>query len=131
MRLLKLNPGKEAKFLPRSNPYLPAVSIVESMVAMVLIIMSFGMGMAIFLQVMTSDKVESKAKARVVLNQIMTETKYKESLINETFENEGLQIIKKTEPWFTPDFEMITIQALNGKGELLGEIKELIYLPIP
>lgn len=109
---------------------LPAVSIVESMVAMVLIILSFGAGMAIFLQVMTTDKISSKTKARVLLNRVLAETKYTATFIDETIEESGLTIEKKILPnAFATDTYIISLRALDPKYQQLVEVREIIYWP--
>jgi len=120
----------KAKIIKASQKTLPAVSIVESMVAMVMIILSFGAGMSIFLQVMTTDRVTSKTKARVLLNQVMADTKYAATFIDETLEESGLLIEKKIVPHaFAADTYIISLQALDPQYEQLVEIREIIYLP--
>lgn len=109
---------------------LKAISVVESMVAMVLIVLSFGAGMALFLQVMTTDRLTSNTKARVVLNQVLVETKQSQSYLDETLERQGLTIEKKIIPYETrTDTYIINLEALDSKYEQLVQIREIVYLP--
>ena len=109
---------------------LKAISVVESMVAMVLIVLSFGAGMALFLQVMTTDRLTSHTRARVVLQQVMVETKQTQRYLNETLELEGLTIEKKIETYPAgTDTYVLHLQAMDSKYEQLVHIREILYLP--
>lgn len=114
----------------KNKQKLKAISIIESMVAMVLIVISFGAGMALFLQILTTDKLTSNTKARVILNQIIEESKYSQKYIDETLEREGLTIEKKISPYDKQaNAYIISLEALDSKYHQLVQIREIIYIP--
>jgi len=107
---------------------LKATSIVESITAMVIILLSFGVGMMIYMNVLRSEKLVSKAKASLVLNQILGKTKEEQTFRNEKINKDFLKIIKSVSNYpDVTDAYAIKLEAFNMKGESILIIKEIIF----
>ena len=107
---------------------LKATSIVESITAMVIILLSFGVGMMIYMNVLRSEKLISKARANLILNQVLSKTKEEKSFKNEKMNNEHIRIIKSVSNY--PDAlkaHAIKLEAFNTKGEFILVIKEIVF----
>lgn len=109
---------------------LKAFTIVESIVAMVIILISFGTGMMIYLNVMTSEKLVSKTQAYLKLEQELKKVKTQKIFIDETKELNELFIVKKIKD--SPLSESVIeihLTAFNYKKEKLAEISAIINIP--
>ena len=74
---------------------LQAFTIVESMMAMVIIMISFTAGMTIYLTVLQGDAFPLKTKAKNALNIVYQNTKKEQRFLDETFNQNDLIIVKK------------------------------------
>lgn len=78
---------------------LQAFTIVESMMAMVIIMISFTAGMTIYLTVLQGDAFPLKTKAKNALNIAYETTKKEQRFLDENFTQNGLMIEKKVVPY--------------------------------
>jgi hypothetical protein len=78
---------------------LQAFTIIESMMAMVIIMISFTAGMTIYLTVLQVDAFPLKTKGRNALNIAYKTTKNEQRFLDETFNQNGLTIEKKVLPY--------------------------------
>jgi hypothetical protein len=78
---------------------LEAFTIVESMMAMVIIMISFTAGMNIYLTVLQGDAFPLKTKAKNALNIAYEITKNEQRFLDENFNQNGLMIEKKVLPY--------------------------------
>ena len=106
------------------------MTIVESMTAMLLIVLSFGIGMMIYLNILSSEQVVARTRANLILHQVVEQTRLQNRYIDETLEIEGLLIEKQISDYGAlPDNYLLHLQAFDGRDQLLGEIKQVLYLP--
>lgn len=107
---------------------LKATSIVESITAMVIILISFGVGMMIYMNVLRSEKLISKAKANLILNQVLGKTIEEKAFKNEKINKGNLRIIRSVSNYpDAPDAYAIKLEAFNMKEESILVIKEIIF----
>ena len=105
-----------------------ASSLVETMIAMVLIIIAFGAGNMIYNQILRTEYLEVKAIANARLHTLLEIAKGETSLKEERIEIEGMIIEKIVEqsPW-AADTYLLHLQAYDGRERLICELKEIIY----
>lgn len=109
---------------------LEAFTIVESITAMVIILVSFGIGISIYLNIVSSDQLQASNLAFITLEQALDDTKKNNLFIDGSFEVNGLTIQKKIESYkLISNTYLITLKAFNQSNQTLSEIKEIIYLP--
>ena len=109
---------------------LAASSIVESMTAMLIILISFGAGMSIYLNIMTNEKLLSKTKANALLTQVLEKSIQEQNHIDERIQMDELLIEKKVKPYpHSPQHHQYVLKAFDPKQQLIYEVKEIIYVP--
>lgn len=110
---------------------LKATTLVESMVAMTLIVVSFGIGMSIHLNVLNGSQVEQKTQAHALLVNVLEGSRKTMSFEEETIEEGGMLVTKAFSPY--PGFQnayLLELKAFDGNSNFITEVKEVIYLPI-
>lgn len=106
-------------------------SIVESITALVIILISFGIGMSIYLNVISSERIIAGSTAHLQLANMMEEIKKNKSYSNETLELENMIIEKKIHPYPKGQSNYrVHLSAFDYQKKLLAEINEIVYLPI-
>lgn len=109
---------------------LPAFTIAESITAMVIIMLSFGTGMMIYFNILTSEKLVAKNNAYLTLAEILAQTKSEEQYIDEQFEVDHLIIEKKIIEYKQGESaHIIQLKAFNSKNDKLAELKEIVHIP--
>jgi len=78
---------------------LEAFTIVESMMAMVIIMISFTAGMTIYLTILQGDAFPLKTKAGNALDIAYEITKREQRFLDESFNQNGLTIKKEVRPY--------------------------------
>ena len=113
----------------KTKKRIKASSLVETMIAMVLIIIAFGAGNLIYHQILRTEYLEAKAIANARLHNLLETAKEEASLKEERIEIEGMLIEKTVEqsPW-AADTYLLHLQAYDGSERLICELKEIIYL---
>ncbi len=109
---------------------LKASTIVEVVTAALLVLISLGIGMMIFANVLTSEGLVAKTKAQTVLTKIAEDTEYQQVFITEQIELPGMIVQKEITP-FLPEYPnaiLLTLTAFNAdKSRQLCELKQVIY----
>lgn len=120
----------------RLNRALAANTIAETISALIIIMVSFGAGIGVYLNVLQGDALVQRTQAHTLLSSLATATKYHKDFVDQTFEQSGLTIQKKILPYTNKDLAqnhqdvyLIHLQAFDAKNRLVQEHKELIYLP--
>ncbi len=115
---------------------LNANTIAETITALIIIMISFGAGISIYLNVLQGDALVQRTQAHTLLSSLATETKYQKDFIDQIFQKDGLTIHQKVLPYENKDLNLshqdvylIHLQAFDAKSRLVQEHKELIYLP--
>lgn len=107
---------------------LKGTTLVETLSALTLIVIAFGIGMMIYFQVTAASPVIEKSRIYPILQSMMEESIYNNDFINSKHEMEGLLIEKEINPY--PSFEnvfQIQIQASLGDQQIM-KIDRLIHI---
>ncbi|MBI1227723.1 MAG: hypothetical protein GC192_20990 [Bacteroidetes bacterium] len=109
---------------------MPASTIVETMAAMLVVVVSLGIGMMIFSNVLNAELVVARAKAQTVLARLADEAISQELFISESLEVEGMLIEKDVSAYHAdyPGAALLTLTAYTpGKTKVLCEQKQIVY----
>lgn len=107
---------------------LSATSIVESITAMLIILLSFAVGMMIYMNVVRSEKILSKTQAHLALTQLMEKTTKEKLFFSSDFQINGLRVIRviKEYPEYQDAF-IVHLEAINPKGESIYTFQEIVF----
>lgn len=106
-----------------------ATTIIESMVAMVIIVLSFGVGMMIYMNVIGGDQLIAKTKADILLQDELVQTKKMKRFYNETKKLEGMLVVKEVVPYLDQENAFtVVVKVIDPAGITIREIKEIIYV---
>lgn len=109
---------------------LTAHSIVEAMVAMIIIMLSFGIGMSIYMNILTSDMTIGKANANIILNEFLEKTKLEKTFVNQTFNTKSGVIEKSLKQYKnSQNSYLLELKYFDHKRQFIHGIKEILYLP--
>jgi hypothetical protein len=113
-----------------------ASSLVEVTVAMILVIMVFGMALSIYLKVTGSGVTLQRLRHRLMLQAYANQTKREGSFLDARIEKESgegpvLTIEKKVMPYQgNPRLLLLELQLVNSEEDsIIGRYKELVYVP--
>lgn len=111
------------------KPTLKAATILESMIAMVVITVCFGIAAMIFVNVLNNDKDRASLKAILLLSR-KSEIIKKEKFFIDGEEKENGYIIQKTFSKYpeTENLLQMTLKAIDESGKVVKERKELIVI---
>ena len=102
-------------------------SIVETITALLIIVISFGAGMSIYLNIITNEQTISKTKANIILETMMTETIEQKRYLDETIQLHGLVVERAIFPFTTEESHRIcAITAYHQNGQKIHSIKRVI-----
>jgi len=106
-------------------------TLVEALVAMILILITSGVGFTVYLNVLRQDNFRQKIKAEQVLNAELIETMKSERKLNEVKSYEGMTIQKIVLPYYSEktkvnDLLLLTLTAYSEDKVRLKEYKIII-----
>ena len=111
----------------RINSSVNASSLFETIVALMVIMIVFGIAMTIYVNVMKNSTSLSELNASLQLDRLARETKEKKSYFDETIENESTVIEKKIKKYNDKGgLLLLDIQAFDKTKKKLAERKEII-----
>lgn len=114
----------------KSKYHLQAASLVETMLALVIIMAVFGVGILIYNNVVQSDGMAMKVRAIYTAEEITAITK-KGNLSEEEFESNGIIFQKEVEKvGGTTNLWLLTITATTKEERQLFQSKEMILQPM-
>ncbi|PCJ87266.1 MAG: hypothetical protein COA57_04870 [Flavobacteriales bacterium] len=106
-----------------------ATTLVETLIAMVIVMITFGLGLMIYVNVMNSGNQQLKLNAQLLMNQMAAETKTDNNFLDEEMETETLKIIKTVLPYEgSKRLNILMFEAFNKGGKKVTERKELIIV---
>lgn len=109
------------------NHKIPATTLIETIVSMVIIMLVFGIAMLIFVNVIRTDNIVQRTEVFFKMNEILFETKQKKEFTNEIFIYESFEIRRTIKSYMRSNkTKQITVAAYNTKDELIAEKHELI-----
>lgn len=111
------------------NHRLKATTLIESMIAMVIIVASMGIATLTYLNVMRSDEQRLQLKANQLLNQEAFQLKKDKNFVDEEKQMDGWTIKKTVEKYKeTENLYQLTLSITNEKGKEIFKRMELILL---
>lgn len=112
-----------------------ASTIVESILAMLVLMISFGGGMTLYLTVLQGDAFPLKTKANNVLHSVFETTKQEQRFLDETLSREGLIIEKEVRPYDSPTHLLpstnvyhLELKAYSPDRRLVAQEQHLIHV---
>ena len=109
---------------------LPASTLFETLISMIIIMMCFGISLTIYLNVSASNNSMQKLKAQLLLNSLALEAKEKNNFVEEYIETESLIIEKTIRPYpQTEKLGVLTYIAKDKNEKLLAKHSELVIVP--
>jgi len=111
---------------------LPASTIVESVTAMTLILIAFGLGISIFSTVLRGDAFQPKNIAYSAVQSWLTQTKNEKSFRNDSKDFLYLKLTKMVKPfepsWQSGNLIELTISAKDAKDLPLYTHQEILAI---
>ncbi len=106
-----------------------ASTLVEAIIAMLIITIAFSMAMVLMLNISKNSNNSLKTKAYILANDIMVQTKSEKSYIDQEF-NYGNIIVKKIVSEYENNEELfqLNISAYDSRNHKLFEQNELIII---
>ena len=106
---------------------LKAATLIESLVAMVIVMLCFGISAMIYVNVMNADNQRLKLSAHLLLNETAVLTKTGKNFLDREIKGERLDIKASfTKYRESSDLTLMTLTAVDKEGKLLGTRKEII-----
>lgn len=101
--------------------------LLETLIAMVIVMTCFGVGISIYANVTNADNTRLRLRASLLLQQLAAETERDKSFISTTSEAEPLRIVKIISPWnANPAVQQLQLEAWDADGNKIAELTELI-----
>ncbi|MGE0637865.1 MAG: hypothetical protein AB7G44_15415 [Bacteroidia bacterium] len=104
-------------------------TILESLVALVVIITAMGISLVMFTHISQPQKGMLRFKAHVATINFSQSTEQKESFFDEDIFSHGFRLIKRIEKHsLTDNAYVMSIAAYDTKGNKVSEIKKIVLL---
>lgn len=111
------------------NHKLKAASLLETILALVITMLVFGIASMVYVNVLKSGITLSALTARQKLEVLAEETKRSKTFVSETVKEEGYTIEKSIEPYQgNTSLLKMELQVIDEQGKVLAEYKELLLL---
>lgn len=113
--------------MARLTHKLKAGTLIESLIAMVIILICMGIATIIYANVLNSDKHRQELKAMLILNEELAETKKERTFLNQEKEM-GEWRLKKSVQFYeqTENVFKLSLSVVDIAGEKIAELNELI-----
>jgi len=102
-------------------------TLIEVLIAMVILLIVFGVAMLVFKNINTSYSPKLDLKAYLKLEETVQQTKDELTFIDEEFETDNMKVIKKVYDYSQGENLMVLdISVMNMNGRVLSERKEIV-----
>ena len=106
---------------------LPAFTLAEAIIAIVIIMVCFGLSTMIYINILRSDNRVERSKAFMETKRSVIQTNAEKRYFDEEIITDSLRIKKKIEVYQNdPVLKILTIEAFNEKGKKLSSHKQII-----
>lgn len=105
---------------------LKAATLIESLVAMVIIMLCFGVSAMIYINVLNGGNYRLKLNAHARLSEIAIESKNKKNFIDREIAGEKLDVKVSFSSYKGSELSLMHIAAYDKQGKLIGTRKEII-----
>jgi Tfp pilus assembly protein PilV len=107
-----------------------AASLIEVVVAMVLMMTIFGVSMVIYVNISGAGFSEQSWKSTLLINEVATRTLKEKSFFDEVVEKDNITIYKKITPYRQmAQVVLLEIEAINQENRKLAHRKQLVRKP--
>ena len=115
-----LLPGRELR----------AATLIESLIAMVIVMISFSAALMIYVNISKSDNNRQKLRAYLLLNEAAIETKANNAFYDEEIQSETM-VIRKSVKSYNPAYsgenpKILLLEAYDKSGKKIADRKELV-----
>lgn len=109
------------------NAKISASTLIEAIVAMLIIVIVYGIGIMIFMNVKKSANNGLKLEAILQVENILSQTKKEAKYVDENFDFDNLKIEKKILKYDNASsLNILEIKALSNDNKVLTEHREII-----
>jgi type II secretory pathway pseudopilin PulG len=102
-----------------------ASTLVETMVAMVILCLVMGTAMVVFINATSSSISYDKVKAGFLVNNAMEQTQRTKSYVDEELEIDHIKLIRQVAAYGSEGLVMVEIKAFNPDNKLLATAKSI------
>lgn len=107
-----------------------AFSLVESLVGMIIILITFSIGLMIFNEIMISSNNRQKIHADLLIQKTIDDTIEKSEFIDQSIETGTYTIDKKISPYKSEkNLSVLEIKIFNADKKLIAAQKTLVATP--
>jgi Tfp pilus assembly protein PilV len=107
-----------------------ASSLIEVLVAMVIMMSTMGIGLAIYQNLTHDSNDDLKIRAEIELNSLASETKLNKTYSEVTIEEEDMRLQRSIEIYEkSKRLRILYLQAFTPFGKKITEYKEIIVIP--
>lgn len=112
------------------NAKVKAATLMEAMVAMVIVMICFGIASMIYVNVLNADRNSILISAHLTMATLAEKTKESNTFLDEKIVGERLAIQKAVEPYQAiPGLFLVKYTAADKEGKIVAEYKELVLQP--
>jgi hypothetical protein len=115
------------------NKKLPASTIVETIMSMLLVFIAFGIGIGVYTNILRNDAISAQSSAATILQRLALEAKTKDRMLDETLTVANFRIEKKVSLYKglanTNDLYRLELQAFDPNDRLICSHESLLYYP--
>jgi type II secretory pathway pseudopilin PulG len=109
------------------NSRLRASTIIETIVAMVIILICSGVGFSLFTGIARDVNDQLRIEAEIMVNSLAAETKLKKDYSESSFETENLTLHRSVNTYLKKSsVKILLIEAYSLSGKKICEYKELV-----
>ena len=109
------------------NNKLKAYTLVETIIAMVIIMLVFSIAMMIFVNVMKTERVVRQAEVFFKINEVLNQTKLKKEYVDLTYSFDDYEIQQTIIPYNESNkIKQLTVTAFDSNGKQIAQKIELV-----
>lgn len=104
-----------------------AATLIESLIAMVIVMLCFGIAITVYVNVISSGNQAQKLRSRLLLKKIAVETKQSRVFLDEKITLDEVVVQKKITPYNgMKNLVQMNLKAYSNTEKLLSEYNELV-----
>ena len=108
---------------------LNATTLAEALIAMVVILLSFGIAVTIFANVTASSRLHEKTRAEILIQEAAVKTKSDKNMLDGEMEYAGIKIQKKVSQYQgVKGLSVLSLNAFDRNDKKIAEYNELLFL---
>ena len=108
--------------------HIPAFTLIEAIVAMVIIVVCFWLSSMIYINVVRADARAERLRAFTETKRIAVETKQRQTYYDEEIAIDSTLYIKKTIEMYqnAPELKILNVEAYNAKQRKMASYKQIV-----